>query len=233
MLQEVMRNREIPPEAKAIYAYLSSIAGVGGTCYPSINTMSNELSMSRGRLTKYLKELIENGVVEKVREKNGNLYGRNVYKVTHETEVKRDIEDIYRAIENQSIEHTKNRCAENRCVDFGCVENLATNINNININNTNINNRESNSFAPPTVKEVAAYCEENGFKTDPEVFVSYYNSKGWMIGKNQMTDWKQAVITWEKREEGSSQPKPVQTKFHNFKQHQYEGGELDKFFVNQ
>ena len=32
---------------------------------------------------------------------------------------------------------------------------------------------------------------------DPEAFVDFYASKGWMIGKNKMKDWKAAVRTWE------------------------------------
>ena len=222
MVQEVMRNRDISPEAKAIYAYLSSIAGTGSICYPSIDTIQYEMGMSRARVTKYMNQLIEFGAVEKTRERSKRGFGRNVYKVTHKLEVQEDVKNIYLTLQNLTL--------EGGTLQKETLERVATNNNNNNNNNNNIN-RESNSFAPPTVEEVTAYCKENGFKTDPEVFVSYYGSKDWMIGKSQMTDWKQAVITWEKREAGSSQPKP--TKFHNFEQHQYENGELDKFFVNQ
>lgn len=52
-------------------------------------------------------------------------------------------------------------------------------------------------FIPPTVEEVSAYCAERGNSVDPEAFVDFYASKGWMIGKNKMKDWKAAVRTWE------------------------------------
>lgn len=52
-------------------------------------------------------------------------------------------------------------------------------------------------FSPPTVEEVRAYCTERGNDVDPEAFVDFYESKGWMIGKNRMKDWKAAVRTWE------------------------------------
>lgn len=55
-------------------------------------------------------------------------------------------------------------------------------------------------FTPPTVDEVAAYCKERGNKVDAEQFIAFYSSKGWMVGKNKMKDWKAAVITWERRE---------------------------------
>lgn len=52
-------------------------------------------------------------------------------------------------------------------------------------------------FIPPTVEEVGVYCTERGNGIDPEAFVDFYASKGWMIGKNKMKDWKAAVRTWE------------------------------------
>ena len=54
-------------------------------------------------------------------------------------------------------------------------------------------------FVPPTAVEVASYCGENSFKTDAQSFIDFYESKGWMIGKNKMKDWKAAVRTWEKK----------------------------------
>lgn len=58
-------------------------------------------------------------------------------------------------------------------------------------------------FTPPSVDEVTAYCEERGNRVDPQEFVDFYESKGWMVGKNKMKDWKASVRTWEK----SSRPK--------------------------
>ena len=55
-------------------------------------------------------------------------------------------------------------------------------------------------FNKPTVLDVKNYCDERQNNIDPEAFIAFYESKGWMIGKNKMKDWKQAIITWEKRE---------------------------------
>ena len=54
-------------------------------------------------------------------------------------------------------------------------------------------------FVPPTVEEVRAYCEERHNGIDPEEFVDFYQSKGWMVGKDKMKDWKAAVRNWERR----------------------------------
>lgn len=62
-------------------------------------------------------------------------------------------------------------------------------------------------FTPPSVEEVKSYCNERKNSVDPESFVDFYSSKGWMIGKNKMKDWKAAVRTWEQHDFASKQKK--------------------------
>ena len=50
---------------------------------------------------------------------------------------------------------------------------------------------------PPTLDEIASYCEERGNNVDPQYFYNYYRSNGWKVGKNPMKDWKAAVCAWE------------------------------------
>jgi hypothetical protein len=73
----------------------------------------------------------------------------------------------------------------------------ATNLTSINKNKEiKITNKY---FNKPKLIEVENYCKERNNNIDAEAFIAFYESKGWMIGKNKMKDWKQAVITWEKR----------------------------------
>ena len=60
-------------------------------------------------------------------------------------------------------------------------------------------------FYPPTIDEVKQYCEERKNNIDPMAFIDFYSSKGWMIGKNRMKDWKAAVRTWERKRKEQSQ----------------------------
>ena len=55
-------------------------------------------------------------------------------------------------------------------------------------------------FTPPTVEQVRAYCEGRRNMVDPQRFVDFYESKGWVVGKSKMKDWKAAVRTWEREE---------------------------------
>jgi hypothetical protein len=85
----------------------------------------------------------------------------------------------------------------------------ATNLTSINKNKViTIHNKY---FNKPTILEVENYCILRKNNVDAEAFISFYESKGWMIGKNKMKDWKQAVITWEKRQ----YKKPTMSKIDN------------------
>jgi hypothetical protein len=55
-------------------------------------------------------------------------------------------------------------------------------------------------FTAPTVDDVAWYSEQSGHLIDPSQFVDFYESKGWLVGKSKMKDWKAAVRTWANRE---------------------------------
>jgi hypothetical protein len=55
-------------------------------------------------------------------------------------------------------------------------------------------------FKPPTLQEVRDYCLEKGYTFDPELFVAYYESKGWKVGIAPMKKWQAACATFQKRE---------------------------------
>lgn len=57
---------------------------------------------------------------------------------------------------------------------------------------------KSKRFKAPTVDEVRAYVLEKRYNVDAEAFVDYYTSKGWVVGKSPMKDWRAAVRTWNK-----------------------------------
>ena len=67
-------------------------------------------------------------------------------------------------------------------------------------------------FTPPTAAEVQAYLDEIGNHTiNRDSFIDYYESKGWMIGKNKMKDWKAAVRTWVRRENNNPKKQSLNT----------------------
>lgn len=94
------------------------------------------------------------------------------------------------------------------------------------IKNVKKDKKSSRVFTPPTREEVAAYCLERRNKVDPERFIDYYTSNGWMVGKNHMKDWKATIRRWEKSEDKPAEKSSGQSGWNYSGQRQYD----DKFF---
>lgn len=91
--------------------------------------------------------------------------------------------------------------------------------NDIKKKDTNVSKEKATRFIPPTLDEIRAYVAEKKYNVEPEKFLDFYESKGWMVGKNKMKDWKAAVRNWSR-----SQRQEVTTKaskFSNFSERQY------------
>ena len=103
-----------------------------------------------------------------------------------------------------------------RCIQ-NCIQNVSVDKNSIDKNSIDKNSIDKNkdikekdftnvkstkkktpNFVPPDLEAVTNYCMERGNDIDPQTFIDFYESKGWMIGKNKMKDWKAAVRTWER-----------------------------------
>lgn len=221
----IMRNKELSPESKCIYAYLTSFTDENSQCFPSRKLMLNELGMSENRFSKYMKELTDAGIVEIKKTRDGNIFGHNIYTIHHEITVKECNIELTEGVksrhsQNESVgsdnENIQSRHSQNGSAEMWSAENLSTNktsFNKTSFNNTSIENKsKSKRFTPPTLEEVQAYCKECGYGIDSEQFIDFYSSKDWMIGKNKMKDWKSAVRTWERRNKvaGQTQVAPVQ-----------------------
>lgn len=85
MYQNIMDSDKLHRDSKVIYAYLCSYANTAGVCYPTRARIKAALQMSETTFAKYVKPLVELGVVEveKTRTEKG-LLSRNVYHLTHD-----------------------------------------------------------------------------------------------------------------------------------------------------
>ncbi len=77
------------------------------------------------------------------------------------------------------------------------------------IKKENVIKEKATRFIPPTVEEIQNYCNERNNLVDANKFYDFYQSKGWMVGKNKMKDWKACVRTWEK-EAGFKEKTPLE-----------------------
>lgn len=106
----------------------------------------------------------------------------------------------YQTIRNKQSKYPDpNTCKQLKSFASNCNQAQA----NVPVIQSNPIQSESNTnrrFTPPVLEEVKQYCHDRNNHVNPEAFFDFYSSKGWMVGKNRMRDWKAAVRTWEKNE---------------------------------
>lgn len=66
-------------------------------------------------------------------------------------------------------------------------------------------------FVPPSPSEVSEYGKSIGFAIDGVRFCAFYESKGWVVGKSPMKNWKAAVQTWKGNSHSTKKAEPVKT----------------------
>ena len=96
---------------------------------------------------------------------------------------------------------------DTECIQNGYIGKVSIDKDSIDKDSKEESAREEKAkrFYPPTIDEEKQYCEERKNNIDPMAFIDFYSSKGWMIGKNRMKDWKAAVRTWERKRKEQSQ----------------------------
>lgn len=147
--------------------------------------------------------------VQKIKEKEKrtkkekeNIYNNNIYnnKYIYNNNFKEEKENLIK-----EKEESKNTDNDNTCVnETEKKENTVShqekekNVTQEEYKLSEQIEQKSKRFKAPTAEEVRAYILEKGYSVDAESFVDYYTSKGWVVGKSPMKDWKAAVRTWNK-----------------------------------
>lgn len=177
---EIWQDKSLSWNEKILLMEIDSFTSKGHECYISNEYIAELLGVSLSWASKCLSHLMEIGYVKMVR-----FDGRKRY-VESTIQFKADLN-------NSSMQ------------DGTLVQH--TNIENKYINNNPLYKKSSSHFQKPSLEDVREYCISRSNKVDPEQFFNFYESKGWIIGKSPMKDWRAAVRTWEKREKEIPQRK--------------------------
>lgn len=92
--------------------------------------------------------------------------------------------------------------------------------------NKSLERKKRKVFVPPTEEEVEAYRKEKGYNVDAADFVNFYASKGWMVGKNKMVDWRRSLAGWASRQAKANSPPKKKTV--SIEQHDYDFDEMER-----
>jgi hypothetical protein len=170
---------QLPSNSKYLGLYLSTyMNSQQDMAWPSLKRIEGETGLSHPSVLKYLDLLVSEGWLVK---QSGSRTESNKYWINVPKSVIQEVGKLPTYVTSE--------------------EKVGKEVTS---NNNRITNTLSQRFIPPTIGEVEAYVETREIKIDPEKFVDWNQSKGWLIGKNKMKDWRAAVRTWEKRENANT-----------------------------
>ena len=169
---EIWQNRSLSWNEKILLMEIDSFTAKDRECYISNEYIAELLGVSVSWASKCLSHLLELGLVRVVK-----FDGRKRY-VESTIQFKADLNESSMQ-DGTKVQHTNN---------------------NEYINNNSLYKKGSSRFQKPTIEEIRQYCLEKGYNVDAEQFFNFYESKGWLVGKSPMKNWRAAVSTWNKRE---------------------------------
>ena len=176
---EIWQNRSLSWNEKILLMEIDSFTAKDRECYISNEYIADLLGISVSWASKCLSHLLELGLVRVVK-----FDGRKRY-VESTIQFKADLNESSMQ-DGTKVQHTNN---------------------NEYINNNSLYKKGSSRFQKPTIEEIRQYCLEKGYNVDAEQFFNFYESKGWVVGKSPMKNWRAAVSTWNKREKEIPQRK--------------------------
>ena len=168
---EIWMNKDLSWNEKILLMEIDSFTSKDRECYISNEYIAELLGVSVSWASKCLSHLLDLGLVRVVK-----FDGRKRY-VESTIQFKADLNDSSMQ-DGIKVPHTNN---------------------NEYINNTLSNKDTRQKFVKPSIEEIRQYCQEKGVNVDAEQFFNFYESKGWVIGKSPMKNWRAAVATWAKR----------------------------------
>ena len=182
---EIWETRELSWNEKVVLLEIDSFTASGKDCFISDEYIGELVGVNERTARRILSKLISLGYVKKTR-----FDGRKRYIESTLTD------HIVLSARTEMSDQGGQKCPDT----------------NNKITNTKLLIKEEihkeERFRKPSLSEVQDYCRSRNNGIDAEAFIAFYESKGWMVGKSPMKDWKSAIITWEKSRKATPTPNP-------------------------
>lgn len=219
--EQWIETHYLPIPSQLLWYKLMSICNKAGWSeWVTVGNQRLMVTLQMSREASFIKardELIKAGLIEYQKGKKGCPNKYRMVSFTFKNEVKSEVKSVVQNVVKSEVKTEVESVAIYKLKQNETKEKDA--------------NASKKKFAPPTLKEVEVYCKERGNTVDAAQFIDFYASKGWLVGKTGMKDWKAAVRTWERNRTTTSFSQPKQSqraknRFNDFPQRQYSDGDF-------
>lgn len=80
-------------------------------------------------------------------------------------------------------------------------------IGKVSIDKNNKENNKKKNFIKPTLEQIQSFIKDNSLNVDANIFYDYYESNGWMVGKNKMKSYEATLRRWSRTQKAEIKPK--------------------------
>lgn len=183
-----LRDKELSLKSKGVMAIVMSLPNDWDF---SISGLVGIVQEGESAIRSAIKELIDLGYCKKEIERDKGTFSKWVYTFSEEKEFSPFVENPQ--VENPQVE---NQGQLNKEVINSTLPKDSKSTKEKDKKRLSVDNQKK-KFIKPTIEQIQAYIDEKKLHFDAERFFYHYESKGWMVGKNHMKDWKAACHTWE------------------------------------
>jgi hypothetical protein len=186
--KEIWLNKDLTIMEKLFFVEINSLDNDSG-CFAGNAHFADFFNLSKTRVSLIIKSLIDKGMITSL----------IIYKEGTKQILKRVLNICYRPSLTYVKEPIQQKLKDNNTI--------------INTVNNTVNKKKGVSFKIPEVSDIKKYCLERKNSVDAESFFDFYESKGWLVGKTKMKDWKACIRTWERRSNKSTNDRTTSHKF--------------------
>lgn len=185
----IFKDYTLSAKAKGVACQLLSLPP---TWDYSVKGLVTLFSDGEASIRNALQELESAGYLRREQAREGGKFGKSVYVISDTLVIEKPYAENPRAVKPSAVNPPQLNTKE-------------SNTNELITKGYSYSAGERKTrFTPPTIEEVAGYINEKGYHVNAEQFVDFYASKGWMVGKNKMKDWKACVRTWERNRQNNT-----------------------------
>lgn len=177
LMVKAMQTKVGNPLRKLVLIKLADNANDMGECWPSHQHVADQCEISKTSVRNHIKKLEEMGLLKIEHREGPKGNTSNLYHLTLQGMPNAGIGIAGDGIGGMAGDDTRTSHS------FEPVKEPV---------------KKPSRFTPPTQEEVFLFMQEKGYPYQNEAmkFVNFYGSKGWMVGKNKMKNWKLAVNNW-------------------------------------
>ena len=186
----VRYDQRLPANAKLLYGEITALSNEKGYCWAGNDYFSVLYGVSKTSVSKWVSALRDSGYINvQVQYKEGTKQILHRYITLVNDPIEEKLMTPIRKVKDP---------IEEKLIDNNTSNN--TNNNTMNIGVVTPEKKVKKVFVKPTLTEVIDFCNETQANIDPQDFMDFYESKGWMVGKNKMKCWMSCVRRWKRME---------------------------------